>query len=326
MRGTLRLGLISATFLAIPTLPRRRPLRPTPSRAAEIITEFSLPPGVETYEITAGPDDNMWFTEFPPRIGRITPTGDVAEFDVPSAFILNSITDGPDGNLWFTFAGGGADDYIGRMTTAGVVTEFLVPTRAAGLRAIAPGPDGNLWFTEWVVNKIGRVTTNGRFTDVSLPHCQGFLDSCYPEGIVAGPDGNLWVTSLDFNKVWRVTTSGVITEFPGGPAGKIIVGPDGKFWTSPSRFEGITVGPDGNVWTTALQGPTWSAENHFSRIVRTTPQGVATEFPLPIEKSVAQGIASGSDGNVWFTETPASDASTCVFRPAPASPTRPRSA
>jgi streptogramin lyase len=182
-----------------------------------------------------------------------------------------------------------------------VVTEFTVPTRAAGLGGIAPGPDGNLWFTENVVNKVGRVTTSGHFNEFSLPPCQGFLNSCYPQGIVAGPDGNLWVTSSSFDKFWRVTTSGVITEFPGTPAERIVVGPDGRFWTSPSRYEGITVGPDGNVWTTALHG-LWVSEDHFSRIVRTTPQGVATEFPLPIEKSDAQGIASGSDGNVWFTE------------------------
>ena len=303
MRGTLRLGLISAAFLAVPILLQTAAQATEATTGGQIITEFSLPPGSSAQEITAGPDGNMWFTEYPPRIGRITATGDVTEFDVPDAFLLYSITTGPDGSLWFTATRGGAEEYIGRITTAGVVTEFLVPTRAAGLGGIAPGPDGNLWFTEQVVNKIGRVTTNGHFTEFSLPPCQGFLNSCYPQGIVAGPDGNLWVTSLAFNNLWRVTTSGAITELPGSPAAKIVVGPDAKFWTSPSQYEGITAGPDGNVWTTALYGPPWDSQDQFSRIVRTTPRGVTTEFPLPIEKSVAQGIASGSDGNVWFTET-----------------------
>ena len=63
------------------------------------------------------------------------------------------ITAGPDGNLWFT------EQYrntIGRMTPAGVVTEFPVPTRNAAPAGITTGPDGNLWFTQR--HGIGRIT------------------------------------------------------------------------------------------------------------------------------------------------------------------------
>ena len=59
------------------------------------------------YGIAAGPDGNLWFTEYDgDRIGRITPAGVVTEF---SAGITRTATDrdhgGPDGNLWFTEAG-----------------------------------------------------------------------------------------------------------------------------------------------------------------------------------------------------------------------------
>ena len=37
---------------------------------------------------------------------------------------------------------------IGRITTAGVITEFPIPTAGSGPAGIAAGPDGNLWFTE----------------------------------------------------------------------------------------------------------------------------------------------------------------------------------
>ena len=73
------------------------------------------------------------------------------------------ITVGSDGNLWFTefFVG-----KIGRITTAGVVTEFP----AAGLpQLIAPGADGNLWFTETSISKVVRMTPTGVFTDFPLP-------------------------------------------------------------------------------------------------------------------------------------------------------------
>src|SRR5262249_9434631 len=57
--------------------------------------------------------------------------------------------------LWFTEPG---RDRIGRITTAGVLTEFsagLTPGAVPG--GIATGPDGNLWFTEIQGNRIGRL-------------------------------------------------------------------------------------------------------------------------------------------------------------------------
>src|SRR4029077_7320294 len=76
------------------------------------IAEFPIPiptassgPG----RITAGPDGNLWFTDFG-QIGFITPaTHAITEYQVP---YTNSnpfdITAGPDGNLWFTDWGNGS--------------------------------------------------------------------------------------------------------------------------------------------------------------------------------------------------------------------------
>jgi streptogramin lyase len=66
------------------------------------------------------------------------------------------ITAGPDGNLWFTEYGG---NKIGRITTAGSITEFAIPTANSGPTGITAGHDGNLWFTESNGNKIGRITS-----------------------------------------------------------------------------------------------------------------------------------------------------------------------
>jgi streptogramin lyase len=75
------------------------------SPAAGTIQEFSVPTtnGFPS-EITAGPDGNIWFTEFyGDKIGRITPSGTVTEFPIPTARSNppDYITSGPDGNLWF---------------------------------------------------------------------------------------------------------------------------------------------------------------------------------------------------------------------------------
>jgi hypothetical protein len=53
--------------------------------------------------------------------------------------------------------------------TAGVITEFTIPTASSLPNFIAAGPDGNLWFTESAeaANKIGRITPTGTFTELA---------------------------------------------------------------------------------------------------------------------------------------------------------------
>jgi hypothetical protein len=72
----------------------------------------------------------------------------------------DAITAGPDGALWFT---NGANDSIGRITTAGVVTDYT-ETSGPGMgisdpTAITAGPDGAMWFTNEANNSIGQITT-----------------------------------------------------------------------------------------------------------------------------------------------------------------------
>jgi streptogramin lyase len=113
---------------------------------------FPLPnPGGFPQGITAGPDGNLWFPdgEFN-QIGHITTQGVVSE-EVPAPGGLG-ITVGPDGNLWFTTA-----NALGRITPAGTITEFPIPTPNSDPIGITLGPDGNLWFTEFLGNRIGRL-------------------------------------------------------------------------------------------------------------------------------------------------------------------------
>src|SRR5262245_21913361 len=138
----------------------------------------------------------------------------VTEFPIPTA---NSnpegITRGPDGNLWFCE---GLAGRIGRITPAGVVTEFSAGLTPGGQPTeITRGPDGNLWFTEQVTNRIGRITPAGVITAFSA----GLTPNLTPSGITRGPDGNLWFTeNLGFGdgRIGRITPAGVITEFTVG--------------------------------------------------------------------------------------------------------------
>jgi len=196
------------------------------------------------------------FTEFPTPTQGSNPTG---------------ITSGPDGNLWFTEFN---SFKIGRITTAGVITEFPIPSYSATI--ITTGPDGNLWFAETAANKIGRITTSGAVTEFPIPTATG-----YPQDITTGSDGALWFTEA--GKIRRITTAGVFSEFPtpltnNGPTG-------------------LTTGPDGALWFTA--GDSTTAIGTIGRI---TTAGAFTNFPIATTTTDLQGITTGPDGALWFTE------------------------
>ncbi len=253
------------------------PVFPTSEARAQTTTEYLIAtPGSRPASITAGPDGNLWFTNYgASTIGRITPSGVITEFAVSSACgQICGITTGPDGALWFAETG---SNKIGRITTAGALTEFSVPDPApVGVPiGITSGPDGALWFTTSFENKVGRITTAGAITQFSVPTPFG-----HPYGITTGPDGALWFAEVNGERIGRITTAGVITEF--------------LIPTPASTPYATVTGPDGAIWFT---------ENFRNKIGRITTAGVITEFPIPTVSSSPQGITVGPDGALWFTES-----------------------
>jgi len=105
------------------------------------------------------------------------------------------ITNGPDGNLWFTEQFG---NKVGRITTAGSITEFSIPTSNSQPQFIATGADGNLWFAERNSSKIGTITPAGAISEFAGP------TSSQPVGITSGPDNNIWFTDFALNAVGRL--------------------------------------------------------------------------------------------------------------------------
>ena len=71
--------------------------------------------------------------------------------------------------------------------------------------------------------------------------------------------------------------------------------PEGAFHVVRNSLDmapaGITTGPDGNLWYADSRG----------KIVRITPAGFITEYPVPVPIAPS-GIAAGADGVFWFTE------------------------
>lgn len=216
------------------------------------------------------------------------------------------ICSGPDGNVWFTVA-----NQIGRITPAGDIATFALPTANAGPADIAAGPDGNLWFLEGAARQVGRITTSGNVTEYRIPATDGF-----PTTIVAGPDGAMWFSDFIRNSVWRVSLTGQFVEYAAstGAIG-LAVGSDDNLWFTgfggPKRVGRMTLSgavtlfprpsappgwraapsPDGNVWYTVVG-------HGFGRI---TPSGEITEFPLSSDRGhIPAAIVAGPDGNLWM--------------------------
>jgi virginiamycin B lyase len=242
----------------------------------------------------------------------------ITEFPVPT---LNSapsfIAAGPDGALWFTEPNA---NQIGRITTAGVVTEFPLP--ASGIPAapsrpagIVTGPDGALWFTDQGAGKIRRITTAGSVTEFNIP-----TPFSHPTYITVGPDGALWFTESSGNKIGRLSRFDTsATEFPiaqsiGTQPQGITAGPDGMIWFFLANNEKIMrLDPsNGNLHEFDLvaqmdqgsmargpDGALWFTEFNRGRVGRITTAGTLFEFPFatgPI------GITTGPDGALWFTD------------------------
>lgn len=106
--------------------------------------------------------------------------------------------------MWFTEAGvSSSPPFIGRITTDGVVTEFVLPTIGVVPTGITTGPDGNLWFAEQAGDAIGRITTAGVVTEFTAGITR---PGAAPFGITTGPGGNLWFAEITGNRVGSITT------------------------------------------------------------------------------------------------------------------------
>ncbi|HLJ45200.1 MAG TPA: BACON domain-containing carbohydrate-binding protein [Bryobacteraceae bacterium] len=242
-----------------------------------------------------------------------------------------SIVNGPDGALWFTEQ----TNKIGRITTAGALTEYAISAPGVSTRGITAGPDGALWFTASSNNPnlgmIGRITTAGAITLYPLP-----TTAAKPIAMTGAADGALWFTEQSPSQIGRISTAGIITEFPlptdidGGPAG-ITSGPDQALWftsgsyigrfttTSPGTVaqfqlssipsESIVTGPDGALWFGLLPGGGRSSGYCYdSGIGRITTGGRITlgSLPYPDHSSTLchgnVGVTAGPDGALWVAD------------------------
>ncbi|HEX9132639.1 MAG TPA: Virginiamycin B lyase [Ktedonobacteraceae bacterium] len=221
---------------------------------------------------------------------------------------------------------------------AGTIKKFTVPTAGSSPNGITTGPEGALWFTEAGSGKIGRVTTSGAITELTLTGGSASGFGSHP--ITKGPDGALWFVEQSTGTIGRLTTTGVFSQFnlPGNinkdevieSAKSITAGPDGALWftsqnKSPVTFT-IVSGQLGRITTsgsiteftlpsggtrrttphpiditTGPDGALWFTDPNLSKIGRITTSGSLTQFTSPQADPI--GITTGPDGASWFTAT-----------------------
>lgn len=212
----------------------------------------------------------IWFTEqYGNAVSSVnTSAADLKRLTLPKPNSgPTSIALGPDGNLWFTETGG---DRIGKVTPAGVLTEYDLPAGAAPT-SIAANKSDWLAFTMPGKNAIGKITTSGTISTTTLPSA-----GASPRGVAVDGAGSVWFTEYGVNRIGRLATSGALAEF-GIPTAD----------TGPTA---IAIAPDGAAWF---------AESKTSKVARINNSGAVTEYALG---AVPLAITAGSDGNMWVSD------------------------
>jgi hypothetical protein len=179
-------------------------------------------------DLIRGSDGNIWFTLTPAgQIGSITPDGTIQTIDLKDAqgnpIYPHELLEGPDGNFYFLTGASSAGEScqprtIGKVTRAGQVTLFEAPpeglfSTCKGLAQLVLGADNAIWFRDISRTSIGRMTTDGSFSEVLLPEISATNLTPKPIStsdaewkplafrLLVEPDGRLWVLDIVGNRV-----------------------------------------------------------------------------------------------------------------------------
>jgi virginiamycin B lyase len=247
------------------------------------IKEYEVPtPKSRPHDPALAPDGSLWYTGMAAnKLGRLDPkTGEFKEYPLktPKSGPHGLVAD-KDGNIWFTAISGG---YIGKLDPkSGDIAEYR-PSNGAEIDPHTPvfDHDGILWFTNEETNYIGRLDPkSGQITLIKSP-----TPHAVPYGIVITKNNAPFFCEFGTNKLATVDTKTMtIREYPLPAAG--------------ARPRRIALAPDGTVFYTDY------ARGYIGHFDPTTGK-LLKEWPSPGGSGAEPyGIATGSDGEVWYVET-----------------------
>jgi streptogramin lyase len=138
----------------------------------------------------------LWIADFgQQRIVRSDPAGDPTFFPtIGAGNFPQEVAGGPGGQVAFSNPGDG----LGRVSPVGGLTQVEVP--GADAFGVDLGRDQNWYFAQFADDGIGRLTSQGAYTNLDLlPAGSG------PRYLAAGPSGTIWVSLENIDKVARIT-------------------------------------------------------------------------------------------------------------------------
>src|SRR6266700_2549125 len=215
----------------------------------------------------------------------------IREYDVPTPNSRpHDPAVAPDGALWYT---GQLANKLGRLDPkSGEIKEYPLKTPGSGPHGLAADKDGNIWFTANFKAYIGKLDPrSGNITEYPMPDPR----ARDPHSLVFDREGMIFFTTQDSNFVGRLDPK----------TGKIILK---EVTTLHALPYGIIIGPDNAAYF---------CEFGSNKIGRLDPKtGKVEEWPSPGGRnSRPYGIASTSDGTVWYSESGVKPNTVVAFNP-----------
>jgi virginiamycin B lyase len=262
-------------------------------------SEYPVPQGGDIWGITAGNDNNVWFTDYiqgefvnasgvlvyqgTGRIGRFnTLTGNFSFVNVPtqSSFPMRLILNGQ--RVWFTeFYGNKIGLYD---MTSRRLTEYDVPSESSGPNGITVDRQGNVWFTESNAQRIGEFFPNNA-SFIEYPLGPNVFS---PVGLLVDGNGFVWFADHGGNWIGKFDpTTRKLAEYP---------------THFPSRNAALLSVP--NDVLLDANGRVWFAEHGGNSIGYFDPETqLMVEFPIPTAPiSTVHWFALAPNGDIWFAE------------------------
>ena len=161
----------------------------------------------------------IWLTfEFSNKLAHIDTRGHVlATYPIPTDTVAlagpHGLTIARDGLIWWTGKEGGV---IGRFDPkAKRFAIFKLDQADSTPIYISEVSDGSLWFTELTASAIGRITQQGKLTEITLPAANS-----RPIAILQGPDHKIWFSMEHASAFGTISLAGTdLKTYPVSPAG-----------------------------------------------------------------------------------------------------------
>ena len=253
-------------------------------RADGKIETFDMGDGNGPHGIGFDKAGTIWLTfEFSNKIVHVDARGHVlVAYPIPTDTVAHAgphgLTIARNGMIWWTGKEGGV---IGRFDPkTEKFTLFKLAHADSAPIYISEMSDRSLWFTELQENAIGRITPQGRLTEITLP-----AENSRPIAILEGPDHRVWFSMEHASAFGTISLAGTgMKTYPVTPAGA----------------EPAALAFD-------AQGHPWIQYMTPDMIARIEPDMTTIPYCIHPSCSVAptammHRIRLGPDHRLWFTE------------------------